>query len=445
MEIVLDKKDSTNATLKVSLQEPDYLPAIQEKLKDYTKKVSLKGFRPGKVPPALINKMYGKSIKVDEINNLLSAKVTEYIRENKINIIGDPIPSNEEAEGIDWDTQKEFQFTYTLGLVPDFSYELSDKVKLTQYQIEADEKAIEETLNNLRSQFGQMVDGDNVAEGDFLNGELKAKVGEFTTNTILPMNKVAADQQKLFIGKKKDDKISFVIEKAFTDSAEVAYVTGLTKDEAANTKGEFEFTISGIRHSQIAELDQEFFDKVFGKDLVTTEADFRTKLSETMSSNYSRESENLLARDLRNFFVKNTKIELPEDFLKRWLVVSNSNLTTEQVENEFSDYADELKWNLIKNKIAEDNSIKVENEDVLSRTKDMIKEQFGGLSFGGEELDETLNKIADNYLKQENGRSYMKMFETVLNDKVTALIREKAKLETKKISIDEFKKHAEME
>lgn len=441
MEITLEKKDKTNATIKVNLKEADYTPKVAEKVKEYSKKVSLKGFRPGKVPTALIEKMYGKSIKIDEINTLLSKSVTNYIKESKLNILGDPLPDTDAAGKIDWDNQKEFEFNYAVGLVPEFSYDLSDK-KITKYEIEVEEKAVSETLENLRSQYGKMTNPEESAEGDFVYGELKEVNGNFTTQTLIPTNKINKQEVKAFTGLKKGDKVSFDIKKTFEDAAAIAHVTGLSKEEAEKKEGQFDLQVTNISRSEPAPLDQEFFDKIFGKDTVKTEQEFNDKLKETIQENYIRESDNLLNRDIQNQLVENTKIELPDDFLKKWLLISNEGkITQEQIEKEYEFYLKELKWSLIKNKIGEENSIKVENEEVVSKTKEMISQQFGNLPLG-EEMEETLSKIADNYLQQDKGKNYIKLYEQVFHEKVMEVIKSRVSLQTKKVNVDEFKKAA---
>ena len=442
MEIILEKKDNTTATLKVNLKETDYLPKVAEKVKEYSKKVNLKGFRPGKVPPALIERMYGKSIKIDEINHLLSHSIQDYIKDNKLAILGDPMPDRDSVAGIDWDNQKEFNFNYNIGLVPEFKYELSDKVKISKYEIEVEEKAVDETIENLRNQYGKMANPDESAEGDFLYGELKELNGEFSIQTLIPTNKIKKGELKKFIGVKKGDKIEFDIQKAFEDSAAIAHATGLSKEEAEKKEGKFEITITNISRSEPAPLDQEFFDKIFGKDSVKTEEEFKTKLKDTIKDNYSRESENLLNQDIQKTLIEKTIIDLPEDFLKEWLLAANEGkITKEQIDSEYEHYLKELKWSLIRNKVGEENDIKVENEDVIAKTKEMVLQQFGNMPLS-EELSESLNKIADNYLKQENGKNYMKMFEQVFYEKVLKLIKEKIKIENKKVSVEEFKKVA---
>lgn len=445
MEILLEKKDSTNARLKVNLKEADYQPKIREKLKEYGKKATMKGFRPGKVPASLIDKMYGKSVLVDEINNLLYESVNKYIKENELAIVGDPLPVSDEGNTVDWDNQKDFEFSYELGLVPDFTCEISDKVVLTQYKINADDKVIEETITNLRNQYGEMKDAESVSEGDYIKGDLKEKDSDFKADTLVPMNRVSAKEATKFLGKKVGDTVEFIISEAFEDPAYIRYVTGLDEEQSATKHGKaFSFTITNIRHAEPAELSQEFFDKIFGKDLVTTEEEFRTKLAETVTENYRRESENKLEKDLYDHFTDNTSIDLPKDFLKKWLKATNDKVTDEILEKEFDIYLKELKWTLIKNKLAKTEDIKLEYEDVLAKTRQMFMQQFGMATIS-EDMAETMNKVADNYLKDDKGKNYMKMVESVFNDKVTELIRSKIKLNEKSVSVEEFKKIAEVQ
>jgi trigger factor len=444
MEIVLEKKSTTDAKLKVNLKEADYQPKIKEKLKEYGKKVSMKGFREGKVPASLISKMYGKSILVDEINNLLYESVNSYIKENKLAIVGDPLPDAEKTNSIDWDNQKDFEFIYDLGLVGDFNYELSDKVSIHKYLINVEDKVIAETLDNLRKQYGKMVDGEVVTDSDFVKGQLKEVSGPYDQETLIPMNRVSKKDVAKFIGKKVGDKVEFIIEEAFEDPAYIEYVTGLKGDEAKEKKGKFEFTIVNIRHSELAPLDQEFFDKIFGKDVVTDEASFNAKLSETIKENYNRESEALLINDIREYYINSTKIELPIEFIKRWLLTSNAGkVTQEQIDKEFEGYLGELKWTLIKNKIAETNEVKVEHEEVVSKVRDMMLQQFG-MNTVPEGMEDTFDKIVDNYLKENNGKNYMKMFEDAYNSKATEIIRNKIKITDKPVTVDEFKKAAKV-
>lgn len=438
MEITLQKKNSTDAKITINLSEADYKNKYNEKLKEYGKKSQIKGFRPGKVPAGLIQKMYGKSILVEEVNELLSKSITEYIKEHNLPVIGDPLPETESVVNIDWDNQKDFEFVYDIGLIPEFSFNLAT-IEATKYDIQPDEKVINETLENLRNQYGKMTSPEESAEGDFIYGEINEKGSEHKHNSSIPLSKVEKVELDKFTHKKKGDTITFELEKALKDSGDIAYITGLSVEEAATKKGTFEFTISNISRPEPAPLDQEFFDKIFGKDVVTTEEEFKAKLKDTITENYIRESEQYLDKEIQDNLVETTAIDFPNDFLKKWLLISNQGkITQEQIDNEFDLYLKELKWTLIKNKVAEQADVKVENDEIIAFTKKLIIQQFGGMNISPD-MEEGLNKIADNYLKQDKGKNYVKVFEQVLGEKVFTYLREQAPLKNKKVTVDEFK------
>jgi trigger factor len=439
MEILLDKKDAANASLTVKLTQEDYKAKVDHKIKDYSKKVAIKGFRPGKVPVAVVQKMYGRSILVEEVSNLLAESINGYISENKLRILGEPLPDNEATGNVVWENNADYKFVYNLGLVPEFAVDLTAKTGLTSYEIEVNDKSVAETLENLKQQFGEMVDVESSSEGDFINGKLKEVDGTFESTTLLPTNKLAKSELKKFLGLKVGDTVKFDIQKAFDkDVAVIAHFTGATNEVAEKMAGQYEFTVESIRHTKLPELNQELFDKVFGKDAVKTEEEFNAKLKETIAENYKRESKSFLSRELQKTLVENTNIELPSEFLKRWLLVSNEGkISQEQIDLEFDYYAKELKWNLIQNQLAEKNNIKVENNEVLDRTKEMMRQQFGGMPLDAQ-MEEFLNKFADNYLKEEKGRNYVKIYEQLVYDKTMDHLISNVKLATKKVNVEEF-------
>ena len=439
MEILFDKKDAANASLTVKLTKEDYKAKVDHKIKDYCKKVAIKGFRPGKVPAAVVQKMYGKSLLVEEVSAILAESINTYITENKLRLLGEPLPDNEATGIVVWNNDANYEFVYNLGLVPDFTVDLTAKTALTSYEIDVNEKSVQETLENLKQQFGEMVDVEVSAEGDFINGKLKEVAGTFESTTLLPTSKLNKSEQAKFIGLKVGDTVSFDIQKAFdNDTAVIAHFTGATNEVAATMSGQFEYTVETIRHTQLPELNQELFDKVFGKDAVTSVEEFNIKLKETIVDNYKRESKSFLSRELQKTLVENTNIDLPSDFLKRWLLTSNEGkISQEQIDLEFDYYAKELKWNLIQNQLAEKNNIKVENNEVLERTKEMMRTQFGGMPLDAQ-MEEFLNKFADNYLKEEKGKNYIKIFEQIVHDKTMDHLIANIKLNTKKVDVEEF-------
>ncbi len=447
MDITLEKASDTNASLKITLTPADYKPEVDKKLKDYGRKVQLKGFRPGHVPATLVQKMYGKSILVDEINSMLSKTVSQYIRENKLQVVGDPVPNREQADAIDWDSQSDFAFSYTLGLASEFDIDFGDLPSVSQYEIQAGDAEVTSTIADLQQRFHAHAHGEEVADGDTIYGELKqvnAPDGAegFSAKTALPMNQMAEDAKAQFVGKKKDDVVTFVLEQAFPDEKSRANATGVKKEEAAELTGEFTFAVDDITRNAPAELNQEFFDKVLGMGAVTDEEQFRVKVAEIIKGNYGRESAQLLRLDIEKMLIDNTPILLPDEFLKNWLLdVNEGKFTPEQVEEQYDDFTKSVKLQLIKNKIAEKADIKVEFEEVLAVTRLMVQEQFGFMGGEDEEMNKTIDRIARNYLMDEknNGQNYTSTFNRVYDDKVIEYAKTQLTVVSQEITVDEFK------
>lgn len=442
MDITLEKASDTNASLKITLTPADYKPEVDKKLKDYGRKVQLKGFRPGHVPASLVQKMYGKSILVDEINAMLSKTVSQYIRENKLQVVGDPVPDREQAEAIDWDNQSDFAFSYTLGLASEFDIDFSDLPSVTQYEIQAGEAEIDSTIADLQQRFHTHAHGEDVNDGDTIYGELKQVDGPFTAKTAFPMNQMAEDAKGQFVGKKKGDIITFNLEQAFPDEKARANATGAPKEEVANLTGEFTFEVDDVTRHEPAELNQEFFDKVLGVGAVSDEEQFRAKVADIIKGNYGRESAQLLRLDIEKTLIDNTPILLPDEFLKNWLLeVNEGKFTPEQIEEQYDDFTKSVKLQLIKNKIAEKADINVEFDEVLAVTRLMVQEQFGFMGGEDDEMNKTIDRIARNYLMDEknNGQNYTSTFNRVFDDKVIEYAKTQLTVVSQDVTVDEFK------
>lgn len=444
MEITLDKKNTTEGLIKIKLTAGDYQLQVDEKIRDYARKANLKGFRPGKVPNGVIQRMFGKSILVEEINQVLSTKLTDYIKENNLRIIGEPLPMTEKANAIDWETQKDFEFEYQIGMVDDFTYELSPKVKITSYPIEVEDAVIQETIDDLKKRFGKVNYPEHSSAGDTLYGELKASEGDVKRDSaMIALDKVEKKQQSLFIGLKKEDVVEFQIDKLFDDAADLAQLLDLPLEEVKNIHGTYSLTVATISQTEPASINQELFDRVFGKDTVTTEDEFIQKVKETISGNYQRETEHFLEHYVEDYFIKNTQINLPEDFLKTWLKATGEGKVTDDViAKEFVDYTRTLKWDFIKNKIADDNKIQVEADEVKAKAREQIINQFGGPAIA-EQLQDKLDGITENYLSHENGQNFMRLYKQLRNDKIMKHINENITIVEKKVSVSEFKKIVE--
>lgn len=447
MEITLDKKTNTEGLIKIKLSEGDYQPKVEEKVKDYARKANIKGFRQGKVPTGVIKKMFGKSILVDEINHLLSHKITDYIKDNNLQILGEPLPNHDKTKDIDWDGQKDFEFEYQIGLVDAFSYDLSPKTKVKAYKIAVDDKVVQETVADLKKRFGKVTYPEVSEAQDSLFGEIRPKDTSIENadslkkeGATIQIEKVAKAEQSRFIGLKKDDEVEFEPGKIYTEHSDITELLGLSKQEVDAATGPFVLKINTISRTEPAELTPELFDRVFGKDAAKTEEEFLGKIRETIAENYKRETDHFLDHHIEDHFLANTSINLPDDFLKNWLKTSSQGQVTDAVLNdEFDHYVRGLKWDLIKNKIADDNKIKVEAEEVRNKAKEMIVAQFGGQAFA-DQLKDKLDGIAENYLSNENGQNFMRLYNQLRTEKIMKHIRENITVEEQAVSVDEFKK-----
>src|SRR5258706_7979729 len=443
MDITLDKQSTTDGLIKITLTESDYQPKVEEKVKEYSRKANIKGFRAGKVPSGVIKKMFGKSILVEEVNHLISHSVSDYIKDNHLRILGDPLPNQEKARAIDWDTQKSFEFEFQVGMVEDFQYELSPKIKLKSHSIEVNDAAIEETLAEMKQRFGNVTYPEVSGENDNLFGEVTGSDGE-KKSSYIPIVKIEKKEQQRFLGLRKEDEVDFEIEEISSDPEGVARALNLPESEAKNAKGKYTLRISTISHVEPAEINQELFDKVFGNGVVKNEEEFLHKITEAISKNYKRESEHLLDHEIQHFYVDHTKVNMPDAFLKSWLkATSDGKVTDEVLGKEFNDYRNTLKWDLIKNKIAEDLKITVESEEVKNKAKLLIAEQFGGAGIA-EQLGDKFDAIADNYLAGQDGKgqNFMRLYNQLRQEKIMKAIQETATVTEKKVSLDEFKKIA---
>jgi len=444
LNITLDKLSATDGLIKITLSETDYQPKVDEKVKDYARKANIKGFRAGKVPTGVIKKMFGKSILVEEVNHLLSHSVTDYIKENKLRVLGDPLPNKDKAQSIDWDTQKDFEFEFQIGMVEDFAVDLSKNVKVDALVINVDQKVIDETLNDIYQRFGEVSYPEVSEATDNVSGELLGEDGS-TRTVFISIPKFNKNQQSHFVGLSKEaESPNFDIQQIFSEPELLAQTLNVSPEEAQQLKGQFRLKVNSITRIAKAEMNTELFDKVFGKDVVKTEEEFLTKVKETISENYQRESDHLLDHQIMHYYVDHTSLTMPESFLKTWLKASgDGEINDEIIAKEFKSYADSLKWDLIKNKIAEDHNITVEGDEVRAKAKAMIAEQFGGPQIA-EQLGDKMDSIANNYLAGQDGKgeNFMRIYNQLRNEKILGLIRSHITLNEKKVSLEEFRKVA---
>lgn len=384
----------------------------------------------------MVKRMYGTSLLVDEINNILTSSLNDYLKAQPFKILGDPLPVIEDAANINWDSQKEFEFKYKIGFVEDIDLNI-EGVDAVAYKMDMDEKEVEDAIQNLRSQYGKMTNPEVSQENDFLYGDLKSEDGSFEKTFSMPLSAVEASSLKQFIGLKKGDVVAFDPSKAIKEN--LASTIGVTEEEAANLSENYTFTVQNINRTELAELNQEFFDKLFGEGQVDSEEAMRNKVKEILSENYNKELKVFGEEKIKEKLVAKANIDLPEDFLKEWLLrVNEGKVNSEQVDREYPIYAKQLTWTLISNKIAKDNGIQAEHADVIEKTKEMIRGQFASSGLGSQ-MEATVDLFVDNYLKGNEGQNYMQMLTSIQNEKVIDFVKEKGNLKEEVIKIDKFK------
>ncbi len=446
MNIVRKDLDQSNAMVTLSIEKVDYTEKVDKTLRDYRKKANIPGFRPGMVPVGLVKKMYGKAVLAEEINKLVSDGLYGYIRDNNINILGEPLPNQTEQKQIDFETQEVFEFVFDLGIAPEFEVELTKKDKVAFYNITVSEEMIDNQVKSYTGRYGKYIQEDSVEEKDMLKGELlemaDGKVNEEglkvqdATMTIAYMKD--ADQKALFAGAKKGDLITFNPAKAYVEEAEISSLLKISKDEAKTIDADFQLKIESITRYHESEIDQELFDKVYGEGVVSSVEEFRAKIKENIQENLTSDSEYKFGVDAQEMLIaKYNNLPFPDAFLKRWVLSSNENLTAEKLDEDYSKMIADLTWHLVKDKLAKANDVKVEKEDVEEFAKKMAKAQFAQYGMIGMD-DEIIANYAKDMLKKED--TLKNIVDKVAEEKVFAAVKETVKLETKEVSIDEFNK-----
>jgi trigger factor len=446
MNIVRRDIDQNNAVVTLQVEKADYAEKVDKTLRDYRKKANIPGFRPGMVPVGLVKKMYGKAVMAEEINKLVSENLYNFITDNKINILGEPMPNETEQKPVDFDTQEDFEFVFDLGIAPEFEVELTKKDKVKFYNIAVSDEMIDNQVKSYTGRYGKYIQEEVAEEKDMLKGELlemaNGKVNEDglkVQDATMTAAYMKDDEQKsLFTGAKKGAVIVFNPAKAFENESEISSLLKISKDEAKGINADFQFTIDSITRYHESAIDQELFDKVYGDGVITSEEEFRNKIKADIQENLVADSEYKFGIDTKEMLVaKYSDLAFPDAFLKRWVLASNENLTTETLEEDYSKMIDDLKWHLIKDKLAKKADIKVEAEDVESYARKMAKAQFAQYGMIG--IDEQIiNNYAKDILKKEE--TLKNIVDKVAEDKIFATVKEAVKLDSKEVSIEDFNK-----
>lgn len=447
MNITRENIDNVNAVISIEIEKADYEKQVADVLKEYRQKANIPGFRPGKAPKSLIEKRYKTAVVVDEVNKLLSQNLSKYLYDEKLPVLGEPMPNEEKQAAINWEKDENFTFVFDVALAPEVKVELNEELKLKAYKITVSDEMVDKQIEMATSQLGENVPTEEAKEDSTVRGNFveldeegnEVEGGISVEGALIAVDRIADEEIKnSFVGCKKDDVVVFNPMKAFNNKAEVSHLLNIKPEEAENLNSQFRFTVTEVLEFKKAEINEELFKKLYGEDTdVKTEEDFRNRIREELEKNVVSSSDYKFGIDTRDTLVEKVPVELPEAFLMRWIKATNKELTEEQINNDFGNFLKDLRWQMIKESIAKENNVEIKDEEATEFAKKMALAQFQQYGIFNME-EEHLNSYAQMMLEkpEEKERIYKKLLE----DKVLAIIKEKATIEEEEISLDDFNK-----
>lgn len=436
MDITRENTDALNAVVKVDIIADDYQPKVDKILVDYRKKADIPGFRKGHVPMGMIKKQYEKSVMIDEVNKLLQDSLNKYLTEEKIEILGNPIPRSQ--ENFTWDT-KNFSFEFELGLVPQFEVNLTSKKKITQYVINADDSLIDKEVENLQSRYGKMSAVDIINENTNVTGTFVNEEKEIENKSTINLSDLKGKTNlKKFVGSKVGDVIELKTKSLFSDDSKLMGALGLSNEEVEGLNIKVLFTIEETTEIELADLDQELFDKLFTDGSVKSVTELRNKIKEDAEKQFLQQADQQLLNSVTEFLIDNTSFDLPSEFLQKWLATAGEKqLTPEEAAEEYNKSEKGLRYQLIQEKILKENDIKLDYEELKEYAKGFIRTQmaqFGNMNPEDAELDDIANRILGN---QEEAK---KLQDQLMSQKLMTFYKEKMTFKTKKVTYEGFVK-----
>lgn len=453
MDTSLISVDSVNAILKIEVKKADYQVKVDEAVKTFRKKANVPGFRPGTVPVGMVKKMYGKSILADEVNKLVGEGIYNYIQENKLNILGEPLPNQEKQQPVDFAKEEDYEFFFDIALAPEIKLDLTKKDKMDYFKIAIDEELVQKQISSYKANYGKYETVEEDAKPtDLLKGEVielengVPKAGGIAVEgaVLMPSYMKDEEEQAKFANVKKEAQIVFNPGKAYDgNETEIASFLHIDKDAVEAIAPEFMFTVKEITRYKEADLDQALFDKVFGEGTVKTEAEFLDKIKESLSSQLAPDSDYKFLLDARALLENKVgDLTFPDAFLKRWLLTTGSEKTAESLDAEYPKILEDLKFHLIKEQLAKDNDLKIEEADVRNVAMQAARVQFAQYGMVGMP-DDVLANYANEMLK--NKETSRNLVDKAMEEKIAACLKSLITLNEKEISLDEFKKFFETE
>ncbi|MBX2948586.1 MAG: trigger factor [Crocinitomicaceae bacterium] len=444
MKVVREDIDALNAVLKVEVAPADYETAVKQELDKYRKTAKIPGFRPGTVPFSLVKKQYGKAVLAEELNKLVNKSLYDFIQENKISILGNPIPKEGTDVKGDFDNPSTFEFEYEIGLSPEVKVNLSAKNKFEYNKVKVDDELIGKQIDDLRRRYGKLGTAEKTSDTDMILGQFVElnEDGSIKEGGILNSSTISVEfvedkaTKKSLTGLKVGDKVVVDPAKVSRGERDTAAMLGIKPEQLNAISDKFQITVNEIKRIELAEMNEELFNKLFGEGVVKTEAELKERIAEDLKNMFVNDSDRLLTKFVYQDLMKNTEVQLPDAFMKRWIKLSNEKpITDEQIEADYDSYSDNLKWQLIQGEIFKSNDIKLDNEEVIEFTKGLLVNnyaQYGIPAPADDELTKSAMQVLQN--KDEVNRIYDMLAES----KLTKFFKDTVKLNEKEISYDDF-------
>lgn len=438
MKIEQIKIDDLTFQLVVNIEKADAQEKKKQALKEYRKTAELKGFRKGMAPMSLIEKMHGLSALVEGVNQLISESINNYIAENKLNILGEPLPCEGKQKKIDWENDEVYEFVFDAALSPVVDFKLSAEDKIVSYNVTVTDEAKQAYKSNMLKQFGKLENVDVIKDEDFIIADLEQGETKIEGTYITLRQIEDADVKALFIGKKPGDSFELDVNKAFVNETDRAALLKVSKDELANINPLYNVTVKEVKTFVEAEQNQDLYDRLFGEGEVKSEAEFEGKIAERIAKEYEQESAYRFMLDAREYLLNKTNIQVPEQFMKKWLyTINEGKFSMEDIEKDFALFLKDFRWQLIRQYICKEQNIQITREDVLAVAKHIAGYQFAMYGLNNVP-DEQLTQYAESLLGNEKeGR---RIYEKTEEDKVLAYVKSVVSLDVKDITIDELHK-----
>lgn len=436
MNITRENIDELNAVLKIDIAKEDYTEKVQKVLKDYRKSANIPGFRKGHVPMGLVQKQYGKAILVDEVNKLLQENLQKYLTEEKLDVLGNPLPKDQ--GDLNWESD-DYSFEFELGLAPKFEVDLKPKKAIKNYKIIVDDEMIENQIKTIQKQFGKLTNKQEVAAGDEVSGSFVNEEESFEKKTTFEVDKLKGKANtSAFVGAKVDDVVTVSTKGLFKEAGDYRSFLGLSEEEAKEKNLEVSFKIEAVNNRVAADLDQDLFDKLYGPGVISSVTELKEKIKEEGEGQFKQQSDQQLLNDVTEALIENTEFDLPAEFLKKWIQRSGEKeLTVEQAEEEYARSEKGLRYQLIEGKVIADNKLQITFEEIKAFAKEMIKAQMA--QYGQTDpADEELEGIAARILSNQD--EVKRLSEQLMNKKLLDFFKENVKLEEKEVTFDTFVK-----